>query len=257
MCSPDYFEVSYDINPWMTDQIGKVNKDQAQAQWHNLYNSLKEYADIDLIDAQPNLPDMVFTANAGIVIDDRVVLSKFAKNPRQEEEIHFARWFYDQGYIVHQPEQNYEGEGDHLIDSNNRHWMGYGFRTENLVANSIEKYLNVSVIPISLIDNRWYHLDTAFCPLPGNDLLWYSPAFSVKSQKIIIESFPKQINISKEDALKFACNCVCIGKDLFLPANTRVANILRDLNYRVHEFDLSEFIKAGGAAKCLTLLLDH
>lgn len=253
MCPPTYFEVSYDINPWMTNQIGKVNNIQAQEQWQNLYNSLKEHADILLIDAQPKLPDMVFTANAGTVVGNQVILSKFSKDPRREEEVHFARWFYDQGYTIHQPDEYYEGEGDHLVDHYNRHWMGYGFRTENFVTHSIEKYLNLSVTPIALSDDRWYHLDTAFCPLPGGELLWYSPAFDIKSQKIIIKSFSQQINISKDDALKFACNCVCIGKDLFLPAHTRVANILRELNYRVHEFDLSEFIKAGGAAKCLVL----
>lgn len=257
MCSPDYFEVSYDINPWMTDQIGKVNNDLACTQWRKLFLALKEHADVELLYPIKDLPDMVFTANAGTVVGRRVVLSRFSKDPRRREETHFAHYFFNAGFTVHQPDEYYEGEGDHLIDSRGRHWMGYGFRTEKIAVHGIEKYIDTAIMPIGLTDNRWYHLDTAFCPLPDGELMWHSAAFSAKAQNIIQQAFPVRFDVCKEDALKFACNCVCIGRDLFMPAGTVIAGVLRDLDYRVHEFDLSEFIKSGGAAKCLTLMLEH
>ena len=257
MCSPDYFEVSYDINPWMTKQIGQVNRDLAQIQWYKLYTALKEHATVDLISAEPGLPDMVFTANAGTVVKNKVVLSRFAKEPRRGEETRFAHYFYEREYTVHQPDEYYEGEGDHLIDSRGRHWLGYGFRTEKIAVHGVEKYLDLAIMPIGLVDSRWYHLDTAFCPLPGGELMWHSAAFSMKAQNIIQQAFPVRFDVSETDALRFACNCVCIGRHLFMPAGTVIAGVLRDLDYRVHEFNLSEFIKSGGAAKCLTLLLEH
>ncbi len=255
MCNPTYFNVTYDINPWMTDNIGNVDNTLAMDQWNNLYNTIHNLADVVVMDGVANNPDLVFTANAGITHKQTAVLSKFSKQERQKEESIFKRVFSDLGYKVVETNYSYEGEGDHLVDSNNKHYMGYGFRTSLEAGFELSKHLNVEINMLKLVDDRWYHLDTCFCPLPNNELLWYPEAFSAVSQKTIRKNFEKTIEISLEDALMFSCNSVCIENNIVLPKNINVSNKLHDIGYNVYEVDLSEFMKAGGAAKCLTLYL--
>lgn len=256
MCRPFHFDVTYDINPWMENQIGQVDKVKAIAQWYSLMDAISRVVPIKIIDGVADLPDLVFTANAGLVYNQTVILSKFSKSQRQPEELHFKKWFEHNNYSVVQPINYYEGEGDHLIDSQGRHWVGTGFRTVREATAELDQLLNVKVNSLELADPRWYHLDTCFCPLPNGELLWYPGAFTKQSQKLIKKLFNKKIAISESDALAFSCNAVCIGQHIFLPQNTEVTNMLKTLGYIVREFDLSEFLKAGGAAKCLVLHLN-
>lgn len=253
MCRPTYFGVSYEINPWMSKQIGQVNQDLAIAQWEALYNSISSVAEVKLLDPVENLPDLVFTANAGIVCSDIAIVSRFAKVERQKEEPHYTHWFIDNSYLTVNINSNYEGAGDHLIDSFGIHWLGTGFRTDKAAALELSKILNVRINVLELVDPRWYHLDTCFCPLSGGELLWYPEAFSTISQRIIRNTFDTLIDITQEDALNFACNTVCLDRNIYIPANSNTSNVLADLGYNVQEFNLSEFMRAGGAAKCLVL----
>ena len=129
MCRPNHFEVIYDINHWMHDQTGHVDFAKANNQWYNLFNAVSRHCIIQLIDGVKNLPDLVFTANAGFVQGNNAILSKFATPERQPEEQIFRQWFERKEFSVYQPTADYEGEGDHLVDNKGRHWMGYGFRT--------------------------------------------------------------------------------------------------------------------------------
>lgn len=255
MCHPEYFTVSYDINPWMTSQIGLVDNEKAKEQWFELLNAISKTIPVYVLKGEEKLPDLVFTANAGFVFNKTVILSKFAKQERQLEEQIFQSWFNSKEFTVVQPKQNYEGEGDHLIDSLGRHWVGSGFRTDKKVKKELEAFLNHKVNMLELVDARWYHLDTCFCPLPNGELLWYPNAFSENSQNLIRKNFTKTIEVSIDDALSFCCNCVCIENSLFLPKTKNVKIDLDNLGYSVNEFELTEFIKAGGAAKCLVLKL--
>jgi N-dimethylarginine dimethylaminohydrolase len=257
MCRPDYFDVSYEINHWMHDNIDKVDKTLAIQQWNKLYATLSEYATIKLIRSVNRMPDLVFTANAGIIQDGTAILSRFNTKERQQEEIPFHYWFLDNGYKSIQPKSKYEGEGDHLRDNLGRHWMGSGFRTEKDAGPELEKILDIKINVLELVDPRWYHLDTCFCPLPNGEIMWYPKAFSKKSQKLIRASFDEGIEVGLQDALLFCCNCICIGNDLFLPQHSDAIEDLELLHYNIHEFDLSEFLKAGGAAKCLVLYCDN
>ena len=254
MCRPNHFEVIYDINHWMHDQAGHVDSDKANSQWYNLFDAVSRHCVIHLIDGVKNLPDLVFTANAGFVQGNNAILSKFATQERQPEESIFRQWFERKEFSVYQPTANYEGEGDHLVDNRGRHWMGSGFRTSPGAAAEIQPILKTTINTLELVDPRWYHLDTCFCPLPNHDaVMWYPGAFGQESQSKIRESFSNSIEISLSDALLFSCNCICIGNNLFMPTGSTVANKLRTLGYGVTEVELSEFLKAGGAAKCLVL----
>ena len=255
MCHPRHFDVLYDINPWMSNQKNNVNNQKATEQWSRLVNALQNVSDVYFTNSIENLPDLVFTANAGFVSHKMAILSKFSKIERQSEEKYFQKWFENNGYKIVQPKYSYEGEGDHLVDSLGRHWVGFGFRTDIRAVDQLNDFLNTKVFPLELVDPRWYHLDTAFCPLPNGELLWYPSAFSLTSQQLISKSFQCTVEIDIDDALLFSCNCIPLGNNLFLPKNISVSNDLRNLGYTVHEFDLSEFIKAGGAAKCLVLII--
>lgn len=257
MCRPSYFDVTYDINPWMTDQKGQVDKIRAITEWYALYDEIcHSNAEVSVMDGIKGLPDLVFTANAGFIQDRIAVLSKFTSKERRPEEAHYQKWFEDNGYTVIQPKHKYEGEGDHLVDDNSRHWIGSGFRTNKRVAKELGTILNTKINVLELVDPRWYHLDTCFCPL-NNSLMWYPGAFSEKSQQLIRDSFKYNIPVTESDALLFCCNCLRIGDKLFMPRGSVVVTQLRALNYNVMEFDLGEFLKAGGSAKCLVLDCNH
>lgn len=260
MCRPDYFNVDYDINPWMTENIGAVDRDLAIQQWTALYVALKSAADVELIRPVPGLPDMVFTANAGYYngFNNTVLLSKFSSDKRAGEEVHFFKWFTQHGYNVFQPNLPFEGEGDLLRNTYSQHWVGYGFRSDK----NIHKAWPFSELPnfrkLELVDNRFYHLDTCLAPLGREgSVIWFPGAFSAKSQERIRKyaSSKGSIEVTEEEALTFCCNAVIIDNKVFMPTCSSVADKLTQLGFAVKQFEMSEFLKSGGACKCLTMFI--
>ncbi|MBV8883735.1 MAG: TIGR00300 family protein [Chroococcidiopsidaceae cyanobacterium CP_BM_RX_35] len=259
MCSPDHYDVDYVINPWMEGNIHKSSRDRAVEQWHELFHILKHHAVVDLVKPQLGWPDMVFTANAGLVLGNTVVLSRFLHKERQGEEPHFKEWFEDKGYTVYELPKDlpFEGAGDALLDREGRWlWAGYGFRSELDSHPYLAKWLDTEVLSLRLMDERFYHLDTCFCPLKGGYLLYYPPAFDSYSNRLIEMRVPpeRRIAINEADAVNFACNAVNIDEVVVMnQASEALKEHLADAGFRVLETPLTEFLKAGGAAKCLTL----
>ncbi|MEL6262915.1 MAG: TIGR00300 family protein [Cyanobacteria bacterium J06626_6] len=259
MCAPHHYDVDYVINPWMEGNIHRSSRDRAETQWTQLHNVLKDYATVELVDPQKGWPDMVFTANAGLVLGDRVVLSRFFHPERQGEEPHFQKWFEDHGFTVFTLPESlpFEGAGDALLDrAGGWLWAGYGFRSELDSHPYIAEWLDVEVLSLRLVDSRFYHLDTCFCPLIDGYLLYYPAAFDTYSNRLIEMRVPaeKRIAIDEVDAINFACNTVNVGQVVVMnKASDVLKQQLRDRNFTVVETPLTEFLKAGGAAKCLTL----
>jgi lysine-ketoglutarate reductase/saccharopine dehydrogenase-like protein (TIGR00300 family) len=259
MCPPDHYDVDYVINPWMEGNIHKSSRDRAVEQWQKLHHVLKEHAIVDLVQPQVGVPDMVFTANAGLVLGNNVVLSRFYHKERQGEEPFFKQWFEQQGYQVCELPKDlpFEGAGDALFDREGRWlWAGYGFRSELDSHPLIAKWLDIEVLSLRLMDERFYHLDTCFCPLSGGYLLYYPPAFDSYSNRLIELRVPaeKRIAITEEDAINFACNAVNVDHTIVLnQASDELKQRLAAAGFQVIETPLTEFLKAGGAAKCLTL----
>ena len=259
MCAPDHYDVDYVINPWMEGNIHKSSRDRAVDQWQKLFHVLKDRAIVDLVQPEKGVPDMVFTANAGLVLGDTVVLSRFFHKERQKEEPFFKQWFEDKGYTVHQLPKDlpFEGAGDALLDREGRWlWAGYGFRSELDSHPYLAKWLDIEVLSLRLMDERFYHLDTCFCPLNGGYLLYYPPAFDAYSNRLIeMRVAPeKRIAIAEADALNFACNAVNIDSIVVMnKASDELKARLEAAGFEVIETQLTEFLKAGGAAKCLTL----
>lgn len=258
MCEPRYFEVRYVINPWMKENIGHVNQVLAARQWQHLYDTLRQHASIKLITPVAGLPDMVFTANAGLVSKNReVVISSFRHAERQGESAHYKKFFSDAHYQLKDIAAGiiFEGAGDALFDSGGELWLGSGPRSDAAAITEIASALQVSINPLQLVDPRWYHLDTAFCPLSDGYALAYEKAFSSASAATIQQKLgDKVIWVSDEDAKNFACNAVCMDHEVILyRASSELKAALKRYNFKVIEIDVSEFMKSGGSCKCMTL----
>jgi len=261
MCPPDLYDVDYVINPWMEGNIHKASREAAVEQWQALYALLADKAEVEKITPQPGLPDMVFTANAGVVVEKKFVLSRFLPRERQGEEAHFKKWFKKHGFEVFElpPDLPFEGAGDALMDREGLSlWAGYGFRSELDSHPHLARWLDIEVISLRLIDPRFYHLDTCFCPLDGGWLLYYPQAFDAYSNRSIEQRIPteKRIAVSEADAARFACNAVNIdGRIIVNQVSPELRGRLAAAGFEAIETPLNEFMKSGGGAKCLTLRL--
>ena len=271
MCRPTGFDVNYVINPWMEGNFHRVDSKLAGEQWRELVNTLRQAGATVKVAQDPpaDCPDAVFTANAGLAFKGTFVPSYFRHLERAGEESFFVNEAVGSwrlrlaGFDVPgtREQQAFEGAGDALYD---RHtdilWLGFGFRTQlgfkHILETALEQY-SCSIRPLQLADPRWYHLDTCFCPLDNGQLLWYPGAFSPHSQYTIRTWYPDAIAVSEEDALKFACNAVSVGDHLILPrCSDELKNrVEREAGVAVTQVDMSQYLRSGGAAKCLTLEL--
>jgi len=263
MCPPEYFTVAYIINPWMHGNLRRIDNAVAKQQWRALYDTLTDLATVRLVLPQPGSPDMVFTANAGLVKGREFLVSRFRYPERQYEEPYFADWFMDRGYNVSLMPRDvpFEGAGDALFDrGDGALWMAHGHRSISAAREVLAARLGVEVLNLRLVDQRFYHLDTCFCPLEGGYAMYYPPAFDEDSRALIERRVPiaKRIAIDEEDALAFACNAVNIDSTVVVNrATPAFVKALAAKKFDVVQTPLSEFMKAGGSAKCLTLRLDE
>ncbi|MCO6431424.1 MAG: amidinotransferase [Deltaproteobacteria bacterium] len=257
MCWPKYFDVSYEINPWMKVTY-KPSAKQAWTQWQRLHHTIIKLGGwVDYIEPIPNQPDMVFTANGGLIRGKRCILSHFRYKERMGEEPAFKNWFLEQGYDVREIECSFEGEGDALF-MGQKLFTGYGFRSDKEAENLIRDFLEVTeVIPLQLVDPYFYHLDTCFCPINERQALCATMAFSPESLAVL-KSKAQLIEVPLDEAKQFACNAVVLGSSIVIPAGCpeTCAN-LKKAGLEPYEVELTEFIKSGGAAKCLTLKLQN
>jgi len=261
MCPPTLYEVSYVINPWMQGNLGRSSRDRAMEQWSKLAATLSDLAPVRLVEPATGSPDMVFTANAGLARNGVVVASHFHHRERQGEEPHFRRWFADADYrIVDLPAgTSFEGEGDALFSADGETlWVGYGPRTERASHAALHRVWSVNVESLHLIDPRFYHLDTCFAPLEDGSLLYFPQAFDDASLERIHACYPPaaRIAVSELDALCFACNAINVGHAVVLNhISADLERSLRQRGFEVIQLALDEFLKAGGAAKCLVMKL--
>lgn len=261
MCAPTHFSVAYDINPWMTGNVGN-GAENAQRQWERLAALLLDvaHANIELVEAHPGLPDIVFTANAALISDRLAIVSTFRHAERQGEEPRYRQRLANLGYTTTQLENAFfEGAGDALFDRRlPLLYFGYGWRSDYAAAAQIQRLCDVRVLPLRLVDPRFYHLDTCLCPLSHGHVLAYMPAFSAKSQALLRMTLrDRLIEVEEHDALAFACNAIEVDRTVVLHrASGSLRGRLYSSGYRVLETDLSDFHKSGGSAKCLTLKLD-
>lgn len=264
MCPPHHFGVEYVINPWMQGQINAADQELAFKQWTQFRAAVGEYADVALMPAVSGLPDLVFTANAALVRNQTAVLSSFRCKERQPESRYYADWLAADGFRVKTLPSGilFEGAGDALFDRGMRSllWFGFGYRSDAEALPHLQRLFDVEVQGLRLCDSRFYHLDTCFCPLEGGYLLYYPAALDAQANAVIEARVPsdKRFTVSEEDAVHFACNAVNVGKTIILNyATPELASRLASCGFEVIQTRMSEFIKAGGSTKCLSLRLNE
>jgi N-dimethylarginine dimethylaminohydrolase len=253
MCRPEHFEVRYAINPWM--RPGEpVDRERALAQWDALRQTYRDLGHrVDLIDPVPGLPDMVYAANGATVVGGMVLGARFRHRERAAEAVAHRAWFTAAGFPVVEPEFVNEGEGD-LLAVGDVVLAGYGFRTDPRAHAEAAAVLCREVVPLELVDPRFYHLDTAIAVLDDSTIAWLPAAFTPASQDVLRARFPDAVVADPADAAVLGLNAVSDGRHVVLPAQaTGLAAALRERGYTPVPVDLSELLKGGGGPKCCTL----
>jgi N-dimethylarginine dimethylaminohydrolase len=259
MCRPEHFTVVYRINPWMDPQ-SPTDTLLAVRQWEELYRTYVELGfDVQLIDPIAGLPDMVYAANGGFVVDNIAYGASFTYAERQPEGPAYMNWFRDNGFEVAVPESINEGEGDFLLVGETI-LAGTGFRSATGSHDELAGLFGREVVSLTLIDPRFYHLDTALAVLdatPGHEHIAYLPsAFDEASLAVLRDRYPDAIVVNDEDASVLGLNSFSDGLNVVIAS--RAADFERQLHqhgYNPIGVDLSELLLGGGGVKCCTLEL--
>jgi N-dimethylarginine dimethylaminohydrolase len=253
MCPPEHFAVEYAINPWM--RIDEpVDRSLALAQWAGLRDAYLGLGHtVEFIDPVPGLPDMVFAANGALVIDGAVMPARFRHAERAPEAAAYRNWFVRNGFRIADSTHVNEGEGDFLVAGDHL-LAGTGFRTHHEAHDDAQEFLGRPVVTLQLVDERFYHLDTALAVLDDTTIAYYPKAFSPGSRAALRRLFPAAVIAEEVDAAVLGLNAVSDGANVVLPAAaTGLAAAIADRGFRPVPVELSELLKAGGGPKCCTL----
>jgi N-dimethylarginine dimethylaminohydrolase len=273
MCRPKHFAVNYAINPWMDPAgwaaNGRSLAAAAREEWERLHHTLLRLgATIELLPPVPGLPDLVFTANAAVVMNRKALLARFRHAERRREQPYFERVFLElktRGHIdsiVHLPEGLVlEGAGDCVWDgTRGLFWMGHGPRSALAAREAVEETFGLETVALELADPRFYHMDTALSALSHGEIMYFPGAFTAAGLgQIRARVAPKlRIELDEEDACRLAANAVCVGDAIALSAcSAGLRRRLATRGYRVVTAPLGAFLRSGGSAFCLTLRLDR
>jgi N-dimethylarginine dimethylaminohydrolase len=273
LVDPAHFEVSYVINPWMRPGAWAQDPAGHRAEARAGFDALKAAltaagAAVETVPGLAGQPDMVFPANAAVVLDGRAIVARFACAERRGEETAYmealqayvARGILDEVAIF--PEGCFqEGAGDAIWDIGRQFfWAGYGQRSILAATTHLERFFGKPVVALELASNRFYHLDTCFCPLSGGEVLFYPEAFTPEALGRIHSRVPpeQRLEASAEDAAAFCVNAVNVGRNVVMArAPDHVRGMLAERGYKVMDVNLDPFILSGGGAYCMTLRLDR
>lgn len=253
MCEPRFFQVQYEINPWM--KIGSIDPKKAFKQWEELYKTyLKMGIAVDLIEPQSHLPDMVFSADQGLVKKKTVIISNFHYPQRRKEAVFYENWYKNNSFDIRKISENlfFEGSGESLWWGE-KLFVGKGFRNSEGIELKLKEALGVEAVALELINPYFYHLDTCLFPLNKDTVFYYPEAFSSQSLETLKKIVPDLIPIEKKEAFNFAANSILTDHHVVTEAgNPRFKGKLKAYGYEIVEVDVSEFFKAGGGIHCLT-----
>ncbi|MDA8887083.1 arginine deiminase-related protein [Pontimonas sp.] len=255
MCRPEHFTVSYRINPWMHPE-DPTDTSLALKQWTVLYDTYVDLGfTVQLIDSLPGLPDMVYAANGGFVLDGIAYGAKFHYPERQPEGPAYMDWFRSQGLEVREPEATNEGEGDFLLVGDTI-LAASGFRSDTSSHQEIADIYGRDVVSLQLVNPSYYHLDTALAVIDPATIAYLPSAFDEASLSILRERYPDAIIATEEDAAFLGLNSFSDGHNVVIAERaTTFAKDLAERGYNPIGVDLSELLLGGGGVKCCTLEL--
>jgi N-dimethylarginine dimethylaminohydrolase len=259
MCRPEHFTVVYRINPWMHPQV-PTDTALALQQWQSLHDTYERLGHtIELIDPIAGLPDMVYSANGGFTLDGKAYTAKFTYPERQAEGPAYGEWFRARGFEVHEAREINEGEGDFLLVGDVI-LAGTGFRTSIESHAEIGRVFDREVVTLELVDDRFYHLDTAIAVLdpegPDANIAYLPEAFDAASRAELERRYPDAVEVSAEDAQWLGLNSISDGRNVVIAAKAKGFEAsLRERGYTPIGLDLSELLRGGGGVKCCTLEL--
>ena len=253
MCPPEHFTVEYAINPWM-DTTAPVDTALAVRQWQELVATYRRLGHtVEFVEPVAGLPDMVYAANGGLIVDGNAVVARFAYPQRAGEAAAHAEWMRSNGFEPSYTHHTNEGQGDLLVVGS-KILAGHGFRTDRRAHDEVAALTGRTVVSLELVDPRFYHLDTALAVLDDTTIAYHPRAFSDEARTTLLELFPDAIEVADADANVLGLNVVSDGLNVVMPAAaTRFAEQLRAAGFRPIGVDMSELLKGGGSVKCCTL----
>ena len=258
MCPPEHFGVLYEINTWMRKEVA-VDRDLAREQWNTLVANLQAAgAEIEILEPHEDVPDLVFTANAGIVNGQQFIPSRFRHPERQAETPFDIDWFASRGWEVEELPLgvSHEGAGD-ALPFGGVLVSGYRFRSDAAAHAYLSRLTRAAVRSVELTDERLYHLDITFCPLDERRAIVAPMGWDRYGRTVMEALVPEPLVLEDDEALQFCANAVVVGRTVIMPScPPRVGKQLEAGGFDVVVSPMSEFLKAGGGCRCLTLALD-
>jgi N-dimethylarginine dimethylaminohydrolase len=263
MCRPEHFTVLYEINPWMHADV-RPDPDQAMAQFEGLVAQLRAAgAEIDLMEPVEELPDLVFTGNAGVVNGGQFVPARFRHPERRGEVACNTAWFAAHGFTVDWLPEHlvHEGAGDALPFGTPGEPLvlvtAFGSRSDAASHVALSKLTGAPVRSVELTDERLFHLDLTFCPLDDRRAMVAPLGLDPYGRKVIDALVPELLVLEDDEALAFCTNSVVVGDNIVMPCcPPRLGRTLEAWGFSVGVAPVDEFRLAGGACRCLTLALD-
>lgn len=258
MCRPDHFAVAYEINPWMHREVD-VDVDLAHTQWQGLVDTIVAAGGtVELLPPEAHVPDLVFTANAGLVTGARFIPAHFRHRERQPETPIVTKWFADRHYAITPLPDDvaHEGAGD-ALPFGEVLLSGYRTRSDVRAATFLSSALPAPVRSVELVDARLYHLDLTFCPLDDRHAICAPTGWDRYGRRVVADLVPEPIDLDHDEALTFCANSIVIDRTVIMPScPRRVGRQLEAWGFSVAVCAVDEFLKAGGGCRCLTLALD-
>jgi N-dimethylarginine dimethylaminohydrolase len=247
VCRPTFYDIKYQINPWMN--FHGFNKNMAIDQWNSFCDRIKEFgAEVLQVKPREDLPDMTFTSDNGLFLksENIFVVSNHKHEERSREQWWFHEFFFNRNASIITTANYFCGSDavffeDTLIG-------GYGFRTDKELYDEIRPLLDKDPIVVKLVNPYFFTLNSCFCPLNNSDYLIYEDAFDE------FPSLGRKISVPGVEAKNFACSSLVIGNKVLISKNCPITcEKLKEFGYEPVELEMSELMKSGGACKALAL----
>ncbi|HEX7739300.1 MAG TPA: arginine deiminase family protein [Marmoricola sp.] len=264
MVPPEHFRIDYAINPFMDTSV-QPDRARVREEYAAIVAAIEAAGgEVVEVEQRPDAPDMVYAMNLGFFVEsDRgpgVVLSHMRYPERRMETASTSAWAVEHGY--RQWRIGRDGIGAHFESGDAFAWrgdlvVGHGFRTDELAVKHLATDLGVTAHGIRITHPGMYHLDLSFCPLDDSRAIVCPEAYDSASATRLLGLIPEPLVISEAEAMTFCANSVVVGTTVIMPAcPARVRAQLETWGFEVVVVEVPEYLKGGGAIRCLTNPLD-